>query len=82
MSGLVATGLASYIHQEGQKADYYKRHDLEHKAKESEKRMEKKTKKRSNRKKPTTSHQVEDEDVTMSKPTDANQPSTSSTVAK
>ena len=54
---------------------------MECKAKELGRRMEKKTKKRNNKKKSVTSHQFEDEDVTMSEPTDTNQPSTSSTGA-
>jgi hypothetical protein len=80
--GLVTTGLSNYLRQEAQKQEYFKRRDQERKAKEAATRMEKKTKKRNNKKKSTNSRQVDDQDVTMSEPTDTNHPSTSSTVAK
>jgi hypothetical protein len=62
--GLVATGLATWIRQEAKKTEYFKRRDLEHKAKVSATRNEKKKTKKKGKKNSTTTS----EDVTMSDP--------------
>jgi ribosomal protein S1 len=76
--GLVTTGLASWIRQEAQKTEYFKRRALERKAKVAVTRNEKKKTKKRAKKNSTALN----EDVTMADSTEANQPPTSSTAAK
>jgi len=84
--GLVTTGLASWIHQEVQRAKFYKQRDQERKAKDvSTCNDKKKKKKKLTSKGKSAAHGTIDTtpssngDVTMSDAANVNQPSTSKT---
>jgi hypothetical protein len=79
---LFTTSMARYIHQEKRQEAYRNERERKRQAKDAERRKEKKQKKKHHKKKLTDARQVLDDDVTMSSPTDASQPSTSSTIAK
>ena len=79
---LVTTGIRSWVRQEEQKAEFFKRREQERKAKDAVKRNEKKSKKKSFWKgKAAARHSSNpsNEDVDMTGPIDDNHPSSSKT---